>query len=152
MQNRKQRRVHDHRLGLADEIVEDSAAQRLEKASKLSCPAVEGGRSEAEHPGEQVREEPLGVAQEGAFALDAAQLLEEGEGQDFGVREPFERSVAVAFRIEEAVGVVDEAEQDDDRLFRPVEPWSKVSEGHLLLLVEGSRMALVLLSIHATLI
>jgi hypothetical protein len=36
---------------------------------------------------EQVSEEPLGVAQESAFAFDAPKLLEEGEGDDLRVRE-----------------------------------------------------------------
>src|SRR5829696_2180471 len=38
--------------------------------------------------GEQVRKEPLCVAQERALALYSPQLLEEGEGDDFRVCEP----------------------------------------------------------------
>lgn len=34
---------------------------------------------EPDHPGEQVREEPLGVAQKGALALHAPELLQERE-------------------------------------------------------------------------
>jgi hypothetical protein len=37
-------------------------------------------------PGEQVREVPLGITQEGPFAPHAPQLSEEREGMDFGVR------------------------------------------------------------------
>jgi hypothetical protein len=42
------------------------------------------------HTGEQVREEPLCVAQERALALYAPQLLEEDEGDDFRVGKPLD--------------------------------------------------------------
>jgi hypothetical protein len=42
---------------------------------------------ETHNPREQVREEPLGVAQERAFAFHTPQLLEEGESDDLRVRE-----------------------------------------------------------------
>jgi hypothetical protein len=65
------------------------------------------------HPGEQVREEPLCVAQEGALALHATELLEESEGEDFRVCEPLEGFVASsAAGVEQGVSVVDEAEED----------------------------------------
>jgi hypothetical protein len=67
---------------------------------------VEGGRGETDHAGEQVREEPLGVAQEGTLALDAAQLLEERECQDLGVRKPLEPFVAVGAGVEVRIGIV----------------------------------------------
>ena len=39
--------------------------------------------------------------------------------------------------IEQRVGVVDEAEEDAQGLFREGEPWGMVGAGHLLLLGEG---------------
>ena len=54
-------------------------------------------------------EEPLGVAQERAFAFHASQLLEEGEGDDFRVREALEGFVAAGTGVEMSVSVVDEA-------------------------------------------
>ncbi|MDP9425496.1 MAG: hypothetical protein M3P37_05520 [Actinomycetota bacterium] len=113
---------------------------------------MEGGGGEADHAGEQVREEPLGVAQQRTLALDAAKLLQERQGQDLGVREPLERRVSLPSRVEDAVGVVYEAEERDRGVFRSGEAWGKVGSGHFLLLVEGSRMALFLLPVHATLI
>ena len=61
-----------------------------------------------------MREEPLGLAQEGLLALHAAQLLEEGQRQDLRVREALDgdRGVALAARVEDPVGVADEAEED----------------------------------------
>ena len=90
-------------------------------------------------PREQVGEKPRRVAQERALTLHAARLLKEREHQDLGVRESLEAFVTLRARVEVLVGVVDQAEQNGDRLFRPVEPSGKV--GYLLLLVEGSRMA-----------
>ena len=92
-----------------------------------------------------MRQEALGVAQERALALDAPELLHQGQSQDLRVRESLERSVAVPVGVEQPVRVVDEAEQHDRRLFRTVEPSGKVSVGHLLLVVEGSPMAPFLL-------
>jgi hypothetical protein len=89
------------------------------------------------HPREQMREEPLDIAQEGTLGLHAPQLLQEGEGYDFRVREPLERFVAPPFRVEESVGVVDEAEQDGESLFRSGVPLGMVGVGHLSLLREG---------------
>ena len=63
-------------------------------------------------PREQLREEPLGIPQERAFALHAPKLLQEGEGDDLGVRKPLYGLVAAsAAGVEEAVGVVYEAEK-----------------------------------------
>ena len=77
------------------------------------------------HPREQVREEPLGISQEGAFALHAPQLLEQGEGDDLRVRKPLYGLVAVsAAGVEMDVSVVDEAEEDGEGLFCPSEAWS----------------------------
>src|SRR5215210_8200212 len=57
-------------------------------------------------------EETLVVAQERAFALHAPKLLQEGEGDDLGVREALYGLVASsAARVEEAVAVVYEAEK-----------------------------------------
>jgi hypothetical protein len=102
---------------------------------------VEGARGETDHAGEQVREESLGVAQEGTLALDAAQLLEERERQDLGVRKPLEPFVAPGAGVEVRIGIVYEAEQDGESLFRLLKPSGMVSVGHLLLLMEGSLMA-----------
>jgi len=95
------------------------------------------GRIKPHHPREQVRKEPLGVAQEGALALHAAQLLEERERDDLRVREPLERLVTLPVRVEMGVGVVDEAEEDGESLFREGEAWGMVGLGHLSLLGEG---------------
>jgi len=89
------------------------------------------------HPREQVREEPLGVAQEGTLGLHAPKLLQEGKGYDLRVREPLERFVAPPFWVEESVGVVDEAEEEGEGLFRSGEPLGMVCVGHPLLLREG---------------
>jgi hypothetical protein len=50
---------------------------------------MEGGRVKTHHFGEQIREEPGSLAQERALALDAPQLLKEGEGYDLRIRELF---------------------------------------------------------------
>jgi hypothetical protein len=85
-----------------------------------------------------VGEEPLGVAQEGALALHAPQLLEEGERDDLRVREPLYGFVASsAAGVEMGVGVVYEAEEDGYGLFRLGEAWGMVGPGHPLLLGEG---------------
>jgi hypothetical protein len=96
------------------------------------------GRVKPHHPRKQVREEPLGIAQEGALRLHTSQLLKECQDDDLGVREPLERFVASrAVGIEQHVGVVDEAEEDGQSLFRLGEASGMVGLGHLLLLREG---------------
>ena len=89
-------------------------------------------------PGEQVGEEPLGVAQERAFAFHAPQLLEERERDDFRVREALYGFVALSTGVQMGVGVVEEAEEYREGLFRLDEAWGMVGMGHLFLLVEGS--------------
>jgi hypothetical protein len=84
-----------------------------------------------------VGEEPLGVAQERAFAFHASQLLEEGEGDDFRVREALEGFLAAGTGVEMSVSVVDEAEEALIVLFRVGEAWGMVGLGHLSLLGEG---------------
>jgi hypothetical protein len=101
-------------------------------------------------PGEQLREESLGVPEERALALDAPELLEEHQGRDLGVREPLYGLVAVGLGVEEGVGVIDQAEKHGEGVFRWDESFGMVEAGHLSLLVVGSRMALVVPSIHAT--
>jgi hypothetical protein len=64
------------------------------------------------NPWEQMREKPLGIAQEGTLGLYASKLLQEGESYDLRVRESLERFVAPPAWVEEGVGVVDEAEQN----------------------------------------
>lgn len=111
---------------------------------------MEGGRVQAYDAGEQVRKEPLALSQERAFALYTAKLLQKRESQNLRIREFLERLVARASRVDASVCVVGETEKHDHGIFRSGETWGRVSEGHLLLLVEGSRMAPVVPSIHAT--
>ena len=70
------------------------------------------------HPWEQMREKPLGVSQEGAFALHATELLQKGEGYNLRVREPFERLITPPVGVEQGVGIVYEAEKDGEGFFR----------------------------------
>jgi hypothetical protein len=149
-QDLKQRRVHDQGLRLAHEFRNHHTPQRFQEAPKPAHPPVEGGRVKTHNPGEQVREEPLGIPEERALALNAAQLLEERQGQDLGVREPLYGLLALGLRVERGVGVVGEAEKHGHGVFRSGEPFGMVKAGHLSLLVVGSRMALVVPSIHAT--
>src|SRR5215211_1221231 len=115
MQNRKQSRVDDQGLRVANELGKDKAPQWLQEMAQLPDPAVQGRRPKPYDPRKQVREEPLCVAQEGAFALHASKLLQEGEGNDLRVGELLERLVMPRFRVEDTVGVVYEAEQNDNR-------------------------------------
>ena len=68
---------------------------------------------------------------------DSTQLLQEGEGDDLRAREPLEPLVALPVGVEQRVGIVDEAEEDGEALFRSGEPLGMVELGHLLLLREG---------------
>jgi hypothetical protein len=79
----------------------------------------------------------LGVAQERAFAFHAPKLLEEGEGDDFRVREALEGFVAAGTGVQRSVSVVDEAKENREGLFRLEEAWGKVWLGYLSLLGEG---------------
>ncbi len=94
VQNRQQSRVDEQRVRVSDHLGEDVAAQGLQKAPELPQAPMKRGRVHPHHPGEQVREEPLRVSQERAFALHAPQLLEEGQGDDLRVRESLEGFVA----------------------------------------------------------
>jgi hypothetical protein len=90
-----------------------------------------------------MREEPLGVAQEGALALHPSELLQKGEGDDLRVREVFEGFVAVrSARVEGGVGVINEAEEHAQSLFQAGEGGGMLGLGQLTLLVVGSWMAL----------
>ena len=137
MENFQQRRVHKQSFRLAYEFGEDLAPQSFQKASELAHPPVEGGRVESSHPRKQVREEPLDIPQERAFALHAPKLLEDSEGDDFGVRKALYGLVAVSTRVEMGVSLVHETEEDSQSLFRVGEAWSMVELGHLLLLGKG---------------
>jgi hypothetical protein len=152
VQDLEQGRVHDRRLRLTHKLRQNHTPQRLKEAPEPPHPAVERGRVKTHDPGEQVREEPLGIPEERALALDAPELLEERQGQDLGVRESLYGFVALGLRVEMGVGVVGEAEKHGHGVFRSGEPFGMVKAGHLVLLVVGSRMALVVPSIHATLI
>jgi hypothetical protein len=117
VQNRQQRGVHEEGFRVPREHF---APQRLQEAPALVYPPVQRGRRKADDPREEVREElreelreePLGAAQEGALALHAPKLLQECQRQELlRVRELLERCVlAVGPGVEEAVSVVDEAE------------------------------------------
>lgn len=127
MQHLKQRRVDDEGLRIAYQLGQDGAPQR--RAARARCKGSrkrlslrrrrlsEDGHSPPHHAGEQVREEPLGLAQEGLLALHAPKLLEECDRNDLRVREALERGVALAARVEETVGLLYEAEENDDGLF-----------------------------------
>jgi hypothetical protein len=99
-----------------------------------------------------VGEETLGVAQEGALALDAPELLEEGEREDLRVRETLERLLAPRAWIEERVLLVYEAEQHGQGLFQGRLARGMLHLGHPRFLSPGIRMAPVLLLNRATLI
>jgi len=93
------------------------------RGSSTSAGACEGGGAartgrEPHRPGEQVREEPGHVEQEGALGLHAPEPLEDREGQELRVGEPLEGGVSPpVVGVEPVVGVVDEAEEDGYRLF-----------------------------------
>ncbi len=99
-----------------------------------------------------MREEPLRVAQERAFAFHASELLEQGERDDLRFREPLEGFVASSAGVEMGVSVVDEAEEDGEGLFRPGEAWGMVELGYLSLLPRGDYDGPLSIScrIHAT--
>jgi hypothetical protein len=98
----------------------------------------------ANDPRKQVREEPSDLAQEGTFGFYPSELLEEREGEDFGIRELLEGGVVSSSGVERGVGVVDPAKQYDYRLFQEGEPCSTLGMGHLILLWAGSQMVSVL--------
>jgi hypothetical protein len=133
------------------ELGEDLAAQGLQEASELPHTPVEGGRVQPRYPREQMGEEPLGIPQERAFALHAPKLLQEGEGDDLGVRKSLYGLVASsAARIEEAVAIIYEAEKHCQSLFQVGERVGMLVLGHPRFLSSRVRMALVVRSIHAT--
>jgi hypothetical protein len=71
-------------------------------------------------------------------ALYAPQLLEEGEGDNFGIREALYGFVASsAVGVEMDVSVVHEAEEYREGLFCLGEAWGMVGLDQLLLLHEG---------------
>jgi hypothetical protein len=150
VQYRKQRRIHNEGLGVADELSDDLPAQGLKETPELPHPAVQRGRMKPHHPGEQLREEPLGIAQERALALHATELLQERKRDYLRVREPFERLVASKMGVEELVSVVYEAEEHGYHFFQIGERGGMLRMGHLLLLVVGSLMAPFVLLNHAT--
>ena len=139
MQDRKQARIDDQGLGIADQLSQDGAPQGLEVATELAHATVQRGGMEAYDSREQVREEPLGLAQEGALGFDAPKLLlEECEGYDLGGREFFEGLVVVPFGVEPVIDVVYLAEQNGRSLFQEGQPWGKLGPGHLKLLWTGN--------------
>jgi hypothetical protein len=79
---------------------------------------MERGRVKPYYSRKQVREEPLGIPQEGAFALHASQLLEERKRDDLRVRKALYGFVVSSVGVEQCVSVVHEAEEDGEGLFR----------------------------------
>src|SRR5215211_6798305 len=77
---------------------------------------VQRGGMEAYNPRKQVREEPLGLAQEGTLGLNTPKLLEDGKRYDLRIGEFLEGLVVVAFGIEPVVDVVYLAEQNSHSL------------------------------------
>ena len=151
MQNFQERRVYEQGLWLTYELGEDLSPQRLQEASELLHPPVEGGRVEPYYPRKQMREEPLGIPQERALALHAPKLLEEGQSDDLRIREVFEGFVALsAVGVEQRVGVIYEAEKHGESLFQVVERVGMLLLGHPRFLSLRVRMAPFVPSIHAT--
>ena len=106
----EQRRVDDEDFGVAHKLGQDVASEGLQETPQLAKAAVQRGRLQVQSPGEQVGEEPAHITQERALALHAPKLPEERQGEHLGVRELLEELVALAFGVEDPVGVVDEAE------------------------------------------
>ena len=103
------------------------------------------------YPREQLREEPLGIPQERAFALHAPKLLQEDEGDDLRVRKPPYRVLSSsAAGVEVAVDIIYEAEKHGQSLFQVGERVGMLGSGHPRFLSSRVRMALVVPSIHAT--
>jgi hypothetical protein len=103
------------------------------------------------YSGEQVGEEPLGIAQERAFALHAPKLLQEGEGDDLRIRKALYGLVASsAAGVEVTVGIIYEAEKHGQSLFQVGERVGMLGSGHPRFLSSRVRMAPVVPSIHAT--
>ena len=97
---------------------------------------------ETHHPREQVSEEPLGVAQERAFAFHTPQLLEEGKRDDFRIRESLYCLVALsAVGIEQGIGVVYEAEEHGQSFFQMSQRVGMLGVGHPRFLSLRVRMA-----------
>jgi hypothetical protein len=103
------------------------------------------------YPREQLREEPLGIPQERAFALHAPKLLQEDEGDDLRARKPLYRLLSSsAAGVEVAVGIIYEAEKHGQSLFQVGERVGMLGSGHPRFLSSRVRMAPVVPSIHAT--
>jgi len=128
----------------------DLPAQGLQEAPELPHAAVQRGRVEAHHAREQVREEPLRIPQERAFALHAPKLLEQGEGDDLRVREALYGLVASSTGVERRVSVVDETEEHGQGFFQSGERVGMLWSGHPRFLSPRVRMAPVVPLIHAT--
>jgi hypothetical protein len=95
---------------------------------------MQGGRSEADHPGEEVGEEPGSIAQEGALTLHAPQLLKQREGYDVRVRKLLQALVTPTVRVDVLVEIVHQAEQDGECLFYESGPSDMPGSVHLMLL------------------
>jgi hypothetical protein len=118
VQNRKQCRVDEQCLWITHQLGDNLAAQELQETSEPPYPSMERVRVKSHYSQEQLREEPLCLAQERALALHASKLLEEREGDDLRVRKPLEGFVASSTGVEMSVSVVDEAKEDGEGLFR----------------------------------
>ena len=151
MEDFQKRRVHKQGFRLAYQLGEDLPPQRFQEAPELLHAPVERGRVQPHHSRRQVREEPLGIPQERAFGLDATKLLQESEGDHLRVRKALYGLVASsAMGVEEAVGVIYEAEKHGQSLFQVGLRVGMLSVGHPRFLWSRVRMAPFVPSIHAT--
>src|SRR5829696_2483201 len=152
MENFEQGRVYEQGFRIAHQLGEDLAAQGLhsKRLSFLTRRCNEEGCSPTT-PGNRCEKNRWASRKEGAFALHAPQLLEQGEGEDLRVRKPLYGLVAPsAAGVEEAVGVVNEAEKHAQSLFQVRERVGMLLSGHPRFLSLRVRMAPVVPSIHAT--
>ena len=92
MKDLQQGGIHDHGLRISHQLGHDGAPQGFEKPPELAQAAVERGGMEADDLWEEVAEKAGDLAQEGARGLHAPKLLEDGEGDDLGVRELLEEA------------------------------------------------------------
>src|SRR5215210_429579 len=119
---------------------------RIRRWKEEGCsPATPGNRCEKKRPASRTNERsdsiPLSCWKRARVMTSESESLL-----------TLERAVAIPPRVEEAVGVVHEAEQHGHGLFQGRRRWGSVVVGHPVFLSPGVRMAPVLLPNHATLI
>src|SRR5215213_5402430 len=126
MQHAEQRPIGYERLGISGQLLQELAPQGFEEAPELPHAPMERRGSVSPDSGEEVREEPLAVAQKRPLGLHAAELLQKRQGQDLGVREPLQGFVEAAPGVEEPVGVIGETKKRDHGVFRSEEAWGSL--------------------------